>query len=443
MKRIAAIFVILIILPLSSFISNSNAFEKDLEYEWEQVVNHGFQNKNNLHAWSIKAYKNFLYVGTRNVADGCQIYRSPTGNKDTWVQINENGFGNDNKSEGVRNMIVYKDLLWVITNSWDYGTQVWVTNGEVNEKEEIINWKKANLNGFGAGSNFLSSRALGIYCDKLYVGSQSRDGHPLIFRYDGPTDFENINPDNWTLIKDFYDESNYDKDLALVGDLVNFTNKNAENHLYVILMTGVTPLFRELKLNFSLINLLKTLRIIFFGNSQIWRYDGINWELIDCKIFKNTNRMGSCFKIINNSLYIGTANWLGGEIWKTEDGKNWMQVVKRGFYRPFNLWIWMLFEFEKRLIAGTLNPVLGCQVWASTNDNPNCLKDFKKFSRNGMDGSKLLNIFELPQDGARSFESFCGKLYVGTTNWIDLNTFLTGTGCEVWRIGNIDKLCNS
>ena len=28
-------------------------------------------------------------------------------------------------------MIVYKNLLWIITNSWDYGTQVWVTNGEL------------------------------------------------------------------------------------------------------------------------------------------------------------------------------------------------------------------------------------------------------------------------------------------------------------------------
>jgi hypothetical protein len=99
-----------------------------------------------------------------------------------------------------------------------------------------------------------------------------------------------------------------------------------------------------------------------------------------------------------------------------------------------------LHEFENRLIAGTLNPIFGCNIWASTNDNPNSLKDFIKICKNGMDGSKLLDIKEIPQDGARSFENFNGMLYVGTTNWIDLNTFIRGTGCEVWRIGKIDNL---
>ena len=437
MRRISVVFLILILMISSSFYSNINAIETNEENDWEQVVNHGFENKNNLHAWSIKGYKNFLYVGTRNVVDGCQIYRSQTGDKDTWVQVNQNGFGDDNKSEGARNMIVYQDLLWVITNSWDYGAQVWVTNGEIYKNLDIINWKKANLNGFGEGNDIISSKALGIYNDTLYVGSQSRNGHPLIFKYEGPTDFENINPENWTLVKDFYEEPDYNSDLFLVGDFINFTNKYGKNHLYIILIAGVTPLIRELKSNFSLINLVNTLRILFFGKGQIWRYDGINWDLIDSKIFRDTNLMGSCFQIFNNSLYIGTANWLGGEIWKTDEGENWTRIIKRGFYYPFNFWIWEMHEFENRLIAGTLNPVLGCQIWASINNNPNSQKDFIKISKNSMDSSKLFNIRELPQDGARSFENFNDKLYVGTTNWVDLNTFLKGTGCEVWRIEKI------
>jgi len=440
MRRIIFVSIIIIILLLSSYSCNSSNIKQFFKNDWEQVVNHGFGNINNLHAWSIKAYKNYIYVGTRNVIDGCQIYRSETGDKNTWVQVNENGFGNDNKSEGARNMIVYKDLLWVVTNSWDCGTQVWVTNGEKDEDKMIVLWKKANLNGFGEGNEILSSRAVGIYYDKLYVGSQSIDGHPLIFRYDGPTDFENINPEYWTLVKNFNEEPAYNRELSLVGDIVNFTNKFGYNYLYILLIAGVTPLLRELKLNFSFPNLVKTLRVLFFGKSQIWRYDGIDWELIDCEVFKKANIMGSCFQLLNNSLYLGTSNWFGGEIWKTDDCINWTSVVKRGFYHPFNFWIWKLHDFENRLIVGTLNPVLGCQVWASKNNNPGSLKDFIKISRNGMDGSKLFIFSGLPQDGARSFETFNKMLYVGTTNWIDLNTFLKGTGCEVWRIRNIDNL---
>jgi len=438
-KRLIIVLVILPILLISSYSCISDNFKGNIKNEWEQVVDQGFGNKNNLHAWSIKAYNNYLYVGTRNVVDGCQIYRSSTGDEGSWTQVNENAFGYLNRSEGVRNMIVYKDLLWIITNSWDCGTQVWVTNGEKKEKGEMIFWKKANLNGFGNGSEILSSRALGVYDDKLFVGSQSKDGHPLIFRYDGPTDFYNIDSDNWTLVKDFFKEPDYDKDLFLVADFVNFTDKFGDNYLYVLLIAGVTPLVRELKLNFSIIRLVNTLKILFFGNSQIWRFDGINWEFLDCEVFNNANRMGSSFQILNNSLYIGTCNWFGGEIWKTNDGVNWTQIAKRGFYQPFNLWIWKLYEFDNRLVAGTLNPVLGCQVWTSINSDPDSLRDFIKISSNGMDGSKLLKIREIPQDGARCFETFDNMLYVGTTNWIDLNTFLKGTGCEVWRIDDINK----
>ncbi len=31
-------------------------------------------------------------------------------------------------------------------------------------------------------------------------------------------------------------------------------------------------------------------------------------------------------------------------------------------------------------------------------------------------------------------EIFNETLYVGTTNWVDLNFNLNGTGCEIWRI---------
>lgn len=440
MKKEIIVYSIFIILSLSTFNCISTTIQDYKTYEWEQVVDHGFENKNNLHAWSMKEYKGFLYIGTRNVVDGCQIYRSETGDKDTWIQVNKDGFCNDNKSEGARNMIVYKDLLWIITNSWDHGSQVWVTNGEINETGNFLTWKKANLNGFGEGKKILSSRGIGIFQNNLYVGSHSEEDHPLVFRYDGPTNFEDINPEEWTLVKDWYYDPNYNPDLFLAADLVNFKNKDGKNFLYTILVAGVTPLLRELKANFTLKNLFNTLRILFFGKSQIWRYDGINWELINSEVFKKSNLMGSCFHIFNNSLYIGTANWLGGEIWKTDDGENWTQVSKRGFYRPFNLWVWKMHDFQNRLIAGTLNPVIGCQVWVSTSENPKSPKDFIKISKNGMSGPRLLNIQELPQDGARSFETFNGNLYVGTTNWIDLNTFFKGTGCEVWRIGNIDKL---
>jgi|GEM_PF-3452459 len=413
------------------FYQNHN---KTFDIEWEQVVDQGFGNVNNLHAWAMKEYKGFIYVGTRNVVDGCQIYRSETGDKNTWVKVNLDGFSNDSKSEGVRHMVVYAGLLWVITISWEFGAQVWVTDGVDSDTIGLLNWKKANTNGFGQGNAIIETRGLVIFYDKLYVGSGSKDNHPLLYRYDGPTEFNNIDPTNWTLVKDWYEDQNYSSNLFLVGDLCNFTCSDGKNYLYVSIVTGVTPLFRDLINNFSIINILKTLKIILFEKGQIWRYDLINWELVSNKIFKNTNQMVSTFVSLNKSLYVGTANWFGGEIWKTEDGINWKQIIKRGFYSPFNFWIWKLFVYDNKIIAGTLNPVLGCEIWMSKNDFPIRQRDFKKISKHGMDGSNMFTTGELPQDGARSFEIFNETLYVGTTNWVDLNSNLNGTGCEIWRI---------
>ena len=433
---LSSVFIMIINPCFSNVISGTMSYQNKIGIsviDWEQVVDGGFGNANNFHAWSLEEYNGFLYVGTRNAIDGCQIYRSQTGDNNSWKKVNLDGFSNDSKSEGARHMIVYANLLWVITISNEYGAQVWVTDGEDSDYDGIINWKKANTDGFGQGKNIFETRGIAVYDDKLYVGSGSKENHPLLYRYDGSTEFNNIDPTNWSLVKDWYEDPNYNSDLFLVGDLCNFTDSDGKNYLYVSIINGVTPLHWGLVENFSIINLLKTLKIIFLTKGQIWRYDSVNWELVGKEVFRTTNQMVSTFAVLNKSLYASTANWLGGEIWKTEDGVNWYRVIKRGFHSPFNFYIWKLFAYNNKLIAGTFNPVLGCEVWASTSDSPNRQRDFIKINRHGMDGSNLFTTGQLCQDGARSFETFHEKLYVGTTNWIDLNTKLNGTGCEIWR----------
>ena len=90
MNKKTIVFFFALFLFLSIFNSNSWAesykprylseqrYSVMNNYRWEQVVDLGFGNPNNLHAWSMKKYKDFIYVGTRNVIDGCQIYRSNT-----------------------------------------------------------------------------------------------------------------------------------------------------------------------------------------------------------------------------------------------------------------------------------------------------------------------------------------------------------------------------
>ena len=82
----------------------------------------------------------------------------------------------------------------------NHGTQIWVTNGEENKKTGKINWKKANIDGFEKGSEIHGSRAMTSYKDKLYIGTQCKKGIPPIYFYNGPTDFENIQPDKWECV---------------------------------------------------------------------------------------------------------------------------------------------------------------------------------------------------------------------------------------------------
>ena len=111
---------------------------KHILSDWEKVVDEGFGNKHNMCTWSMIKYKDHLYAGTFNFVNGCQVYRSKTGDKGTWKQVNIDGFDRENKSLGARTMIVYKDLLWIATISGWSGTQIWVTNGEDDDKDEMV-----------------------------------------------------------------------------------------------------------------------------------------------------------------------------------------------------------------------------------------------------------------------------------------------------------------
>ena len=172
---------------------------------------------------------------------------------------------------------------------------------------------------------------------------------------------------------------------------------------------------------------------------EIWRYDGLTWEEIAKKGFGRANIIALSAAVLNNSLYFGTGTKLGGEIWKTSDGKNWTNIINHGFGKITNIAMWRIHIYKDKLIIGTFNPLLGCQIWASTNNNPDKKSDFKKVNINGMDGEKIGLL--LPQQyGARTFENFQNQLYVGTNSWIakiQKDGFVPGDGCEVWRIEHL------
>jgi len=400
---------------------------------WECVVDKGFGDKKNVYAWSIKEYKDYIYIGTLN-NDGCQIYRSKTGDFGTWKKIGIDGLDENAKSAGIRNMNVYKNLLWVVTGSWNHGAQVWVTNGEELKNSNILKWKKANKNGFGEGKNVPTIRSICIFKDKLFVGTRSRDC-PRIYRYEGPTEFDKIDPTKWKYInKDWKNHPEFNPYLLLAGHLIVFKSSNGKEYLYAGIYIDAIPHIYQFFEESSFKNLLNIIRLNFL-KCEIWRFDGKIWEKVVKKGFGKNNIMALSAQILNNTLYYGTHNMIGGEIWKSSDGIKWTQVLKRGFGNPLNIGFWGMQKFKDRLIIGTSNLLFGCQIWASTTNNPKSIKDFVQINQNGMGGGKFKNLFRISkQDGIQELESFKGNLYVGTASWLSYALKRAGTGCEVWRI---------
>ncbi|MFH1100596.1 MAG: hypothetical protein V1726_00970 [Methanobacteriota archaeon] len=411
---------------------------KKKSLDWEQVVSSGFGDRHNLCAWSMTQYKNHLYVGTLNFTNGCQIYRSPNGDKGTWEQVNSNGFTDDTKSEGARTMLVYKNLLWVLTLCRRHGTQIWVTNGEKDDTNQIT-WKKANTNGFGLGEKIHGSRAMIIYQDKMYIGTQCKQGIPRIYRYDGPREYEKINPEQWTLInKEWQQNFRTILNLSLVGFLETFQTPTGKEYLYAGAYSEVVPLLGQLKRKFTTQNLLQIMKFFTILRSRIFRYDGTHWEEIGKPGFGKTNMMTMSSQRFHDTLYVGTTNLCGGELWQTTNGTDWVRIMKHGFGYPWNISVWRLHTFENRLIVGTQNHFLGCQIWASTTTTPHSNKDFIQIARRGMQKKLQLNPLHLKQDGIRTFETYHDQLYAGTAS--DMNIIRSnsiGPGCEIWRITQV------
>jgi len=194
---------------------------------------------------------------------------------------------------------------------------------------------------------------------------------------------------------------------------------------------------------------------------EIWRtIDGVNWEQVVGHQapyieggFGNPDNTGAwSIQVFNGSLYVGTMNWdfsdIGGcEVWRTDDGLIWEQVVDHGF-RPFmdeydakkeaiNTYAWVMQEYQGELYMGTFNARLwlwnergtGCQLW-KTQDGSNWEKvDLP----NGLNGDFHDGFGEGENYGIRRMVVFQEELYLGIAS-----SFFHDHGCEIWKYNGLN-----
>jgi len=116
----------------------------------------------------------------------------------TWTQVNEDGFG-DNNTSNTGSLAVFDGYIYAGASNSRIGIQIWRTN-------DGTNWAKVNENGFGDTSNS-GSYAMAAYGGYLYVSTYNYEGGAKIWRTNDGTAWTQVIGDELDLNDEGYDEN--------------------------------------------------------------------------------------------------------------------------------------------------------------------------------------------------------------------------------------------
>ncbi len=277
-----------------------------------------------------------LYIGTRNVATGSELWRCSSCDGTDWQRVVSSGFGDANNIE-IETAMTFSNTLYAYVDNDATGAEVWKsTSGDSGS------WTQANIDGFGnPKNNYLwTSSVLNGY---LYVATGQ-------VNVTSPTGAEvwRTNGSSWTKVSQ-----------NGLGD---------SNNLYPNLAT-----------------LNGYLYVYLGGNGgQLWRCatcDGSDWTKVMSGGFGNPNNAGSFLLNFNGHLYAANHNTVTGvEIWQSSDGTHWQPVITGGFGSSTNDNAWWGIGFNNSLFFGTENFATGGQLWQYTGYStylPYTLKDYR------------------------------------------------------------------
>jgi len=189
-----------------------------------------------------------------------------------------------------------------------------------------------------------------------------------------------------------------------------------------------------------------------FKGCQVWKYSGSSWTQVVGQGpagsptgpgFGNKENYAalSMTSSAGGELYVGTARYSGGEVWRLNKA-GWAKLNKPGFGTSKNYYINVLIFFNNSLYAGTRNDDKGCQVWKYVGPSPS---NWKAIGLNGMGDPNnksvqsaavfgnpgyLYFITENRESGGETEngESGCQVLRTNGKKWEKANTYGFGQG---------------
>ena len=422
---------------------------------WEQVVTGGFGETGNDYAWSMAVFKGKLYIGTLNFSKGGEIWRSDTGDPDSWQKVYDSPSSFFNNI-GIRNLYVDGDeVMYACTVNSNGAEILRTTNGQ--RWVTVKNLRSRDNSAF---------RCMVRFGDYLYAGAGSNEAQ--LYRSRDGLNWQAVNAKPGFTSTMVFDPSTGSKVVnnTMIGELEVFNDQ-----LYVFTWT------REVRYR-DIVEHMLGLNVAVPGRHdpspgafEVWRsHDGVNWEKVVGQDDAYGNGMGFCLRdpdagmdndavistaVFRGQLYAGTLNaHADTAIWRTSDGTQWTKVLD--FFdlgEKANYYVWRMIPFQGRLIIGTMNvgptkknpDVTGAQIWASDSGDPGT---FYNLVHNGFDGETWSDgdKIKIPKNiGIRTFGIFHDTLFAGTATIIstpvtkresDGETRIAGRdiGCEVWRM---------
>ncbi len=401
----------------------------------EAIMGRGFENNNNMELTMLIPYTppsddyTYLYAGTFNPRDGLEVWRTTDPIDGSWEPlihkygngIFSSGFGNQN-NHAAYSAAVFNDWLYIGTMNWKEGCEIWRTNGTTWEK--VIGRGCNITHGFGDdGIGFerdIYAWEMIVFEDifskqeYLYVGTFNIAGCEL-WRTSNGINWECLVGDNGRLRRGF----------NMFGAPLRTHNYGIrrfevfKNSLYI--GTASTPPF-GLKFN-DKNRIVTNIFLESIGTGcGLWKFDGSDFKkIIGRKLSIDMNKHSGfgdwtnayiwSLREFNGRLFAGTWNpgrfltsifvqlkypflelslstntsqhtqTAGCEVWFTDDGIDWYQMVGdeihsessqwpgNGFGDKNNIGARALIPYKDYLYLGITNTVDGCELWRFDGSN--------------------------------------------------------------------------
>jgi len=236
---------------------------------WARVVNAGFGDPDIVAISVLAEYNGMIYAGATHAVTGAQIWRSYTGDSNSWTPVAPAVPGTEPAT--VTGLAVFDGAIYAAVAS-EAPAQIWRSYGGA--------WTAVVGDGFG-DSQTTATGGMAVYDNDLYVGAGSTGSGAQLWRSNDGENWEQAIPPG------FGDPNNQQVETVYVF----------QNELYVSVKNTVTGI-------------------------EIWRLTGGTlWEQVNQDGFGDGHNTGSNWGNAtagySSQLYVGTANSVdGGELWQ-------------------------------------------------------------------------------------------------------------------------------